>query len=563
MKGFFEWFKASTKVKRWMLLILLGIVLTCYGFSKVLVLEKLEFLELLPIIFMFVFGFTFVILGIIFIQKRTLELIIEANDTTTSKGKKANINIKSLIFNRTVYEEGPKIVVIGGGTGLNTVIRGLKKYTNNITAIVTMSDYGANITQSRKELNLLPLNDIKESIVALSSEEELMKKLLTLKFQNERLKNLCFGDIYLLAMKELCGDISEGIKHSTDILNITGKVLPVTLDEITICAELNDGTTIEERDKIPEIVTSRVEKINRIYISPSNCRPAPGVIEAIQEADVIVIGPGSLYTNVIPNLLVKNVAKAIKESKAIKTYITNIMTEQGQTDNYSVSDHIQAIIDHVGKEVMDFCICDTGEVMPEYVRKYNQEGSDVVEQDIAKATSKGIGIIQKNMSCIIDNKIRHNADVIASAIIELICNDLKFKDKHGTTQYLLLNSVLKEQKKVEKRNSRNYKKHKSIVRKAENRISGSKNRKSSKFSNKYKERVKSIQSTEAKTAENRRLVEEIERLEGASHRKKKEFKQEDLAKEIEKLTLSRENAQEKIKEKRERKLKKQDIQKDE
>lgn len=556
MKGFFEWFKASTKIKRWMLLILIGIVLSCYGFSKILVADKLEFLDLLPIILLFVFGFIFVILGIIFIQKRTLELLIEANDTTTVKGKKASVNIKSLIFNKRVYEEGPKVVVIGGGTGLNTVIKGLKKYTNNITAIVTMSDYGADITQSRKELNLLPLNDIKESIISLSDKEELMKHLMNLKFQNERLRNLCFGDIYLLAMKELCGDISEGIKHSTEVLNIIGKVLPVTLDEITICAELNDGTTIEEKDKIPEIVTNRVEKINRIYISPSNCRPAPGVLEAIAEADAIVIGPGSLYTNVIPNLLVKNVAKAIKESKAIKVYVTNIMTEQGQTDNYSVSDHIQAIIDHVGKEVMDFCICDTGEVMPEYVRKYNKEGSDVVDQDISKATSKGVKIIQKNMSTIVNDKIRHNPDVIATSIIELICNDLKFKDKQGSTQYLLLNSVLKEEKKIEKKHNKMLKNHKNIVKKAERKVTTSNHKRTSKFSNKYKDRVKSIQTAEAQTAENRRIAEEIEKMQ-KSTRKKKEVKQEDLAKEIEKLTLSRENTQEKIKEKREKKANKQ------
>ena len=542
MKSFFEWFKSSTKVKRWMFLIIVGIVLVCYGFSKVLVTDELRFTELANVIFLFVLGFVCVVLGVVFIQKRTLEILIEANDTSTEKGKKANVNIKSLIFNKKVYEEGPKVVVIGGGDGLNTVIHGLKRYTNNITAIVTMSDYGAQMTESRKELNLLPFNDIKESIISLSDKEDLMKSLLTLKFQNPRLKNLSFGDIYLLAMNELCGNISEAIQKSTEVLNIIGKVIPVTLEEITICAELNDGTTIEEKDKIPEAVTSKIEKINRIYITPTNCRPAPGVIEAIEQADAIVIGPGSLYTNVIPNLLVKNVAKAIKENKGIKLYVNNIMTEPGQTDNYSVSDHIQAIIDHVGKGVFDYCICDTGEIVPEYIRKYNQEGCDVVEQDITKANSKGVKVIQRNMSCIIDEKIRHDSTVIATTIIELICNDLKFRDKQATPQYLLLNSVLKEDKKVVSKKNREIKKRKQLQKQAEANVKKrGRPKKSSKFAAKYNDRVQGIKSNEQIIEENRKVAEEIARLEREKGEKR------ELAEEIEKLNKSRMQTKEKVK----------------
>ena len=228
-------------------------------------------------------------MGIIFIQKRNLEILIEANDETSEKGKKAKVNIKSLIFNRKVFDEGPKIVVIGGGVGLDMVIRGLKKYTNNITAIVTMSDYGETPSNSRQALDLLPLNDIKGSIVALSDREDLMANLMSYNFKDERFKGLNFGDIYMLAMSEIYGNISEAIQKSTEVLNITGKVIPVTLDEITICAELSDGTTIEKKNMIPEIVSQRIESINRVYISPSNCKPAPGVIEAIKDAEAIII----------------------------------------------------------------------------------------------------------------------------------------------------------------------------------------------------------------------------------------------------------------------------------
>ena len=455
MKSFLEWFKASTKVKRWILLILVGVALICYAFAKILVSEEITFFELGKTVAIFVFGFVLIVISVIFIQKRSLEIIIEANNTSTEKGRKAQLNIKSLIFNKKVYEEGPKVVVVGGGKGLNNMLEGFKKYTNNLTAIVTMTDYGNIPTESRKALDALPLKDIKDSIVAMSDKEEIMRNLLYHNFRGGRLDGLNFGDIYLTAMNELYSNISEAILKSTEVLNITGKIMPVTLDEITICAELNDGTTIKQKDKIPEIVAEKVEKINRIYISPSNCRPSPGVIEAIEDADVIIIGPGSLYTNVLPNLLVKNVSKAIRDSKAMKFYISNIMTEPGQTDNYALSDHIKAIQEHVGPGLVDYILADTGEVIPEYIRKYNKEGSDLVDIDSNKLKEYNVKVIQRNMSTVRDNKVIHNPDVIASTIIEMICNDLKFHDMQNNTEYLLLQSVLKDQKKMIVRDEEN------------------------------------------------------------------------------------------------------------
>ena len=512
MKSFMEWFKASTKVKRWILLILVGVTLTCYAFTKILVSEEITFFELGKTILIFVLGFMAIVTSVVFIQKRSLEIIIEANNTNTEKGKQAQSNIKSLIFNKKVYEEGPKIVVIGGGEGLNTVIEGLKKYTNNITAIVTMSDYGNVPTASRKALDTLPLKDIKDSIIAMSDKEDIMRKLMYFNFQNERLRGLNFGDIYLTAMNEIYNNISEAILKSTEVLNINGRVMPVTLDEITICAELTDGTTVKQKDKIPEMVAAKVESINRIYISPSNCRPSPGVLDAIEEADVIIIGPGSLYTNVLPNLLVKNVSRAIRDSKAMKFYISNIMTEPGQTDNYTLSDHLKAINEHVGTDIIDYCLADTGEVVPEYIRKYNKDGSDLVEIDSRKINEYNVKVIQRNMSCIKNDRIRHKSDVIASTIIEMICNDLKFHDMQNNTEYLLLQSVLKDQKKLILKEEKRKKKlqESGKLPKKESDI-----KRNSKFKEKYRDRVESIQNTDAKIKENRRIAEEIEKMEKA------------------------------------------------
>lgn len=508
MRGFFTWFNNRTKLKRWMFLILLGVVATCFAISTILNANVLSPTDIVKIVIAFVVGFTAIVVGFIFMQKRVLEILIEANNTSTEKGKKANMNLKGLIFNKTMYEEGPKVVVIGGGTGLNTVIKGLKKYTNNITAIVNLSDYGKEITSSRKELGLLPYGEIKDSIVALSDQEELMEKLFKWNFKNDALRGLNFGDIYLAAMNEIFENPSIGIRKSTEILNITGQVIPATLEDITICAELEDGTVVERKEKIPEVAYQKITKIKRIHVTPSNCKPAPGVVEAITDADAIVIGPGSLYTDVLPNLVINNIAKAIRETKALKIYITNIMTQPGQTDNYSISDHLEAIFEHGGKDMVDYCLADTGEIVPEFVRKYNQDGQDIVLQDIDKATKRGIKIIQKHLSKIDGEYIRHDPDIIASSIMELICNDLKFRDKESTPQYLLVNSILEDELKRERKETDRIRKNKKKIEQSKRKAVKGK----SKFNTKYRDRIEAIQSTTEKKYENQKLYKEMEKL---------------------------------------------------
>ena len=498
MKGFFKWLKSNTKIKRWILLIIIGILLCLYGMAEVLTSRQMEFTNLAKIAIIFVIGFICIVYGIIAIQKRTLEILVENSD---KRVKDDTSNLKTLIFNKKVYNQGPKVVAIGGGAGLNSVLKGLKNYTDNITAIVTVSDYGEPKTESRKMLDTLPLDDVKESIIALSSDEGAMEKLMNFKFNSGKLSNLSFSDMYFLAMNTLYNDFTESVKESQNIFNMTGKVLPVTLEEIKICAELEDGTVIESKDKIPELINDTTSKISRIFITPSNCKPAPGVIEAIVEADAIVIGPGSLYTNVIPNLLVKGVAKAIKESKAFKIYVSNLMTEPGQTDNYTLSEHIRAINEHVGKGVIQYCIYDTGEIMPEYIRKYNMEGAELVEQDVSKVKVEGVSLIQRNLSHIENGKIRHNPDAIAASIIQLICDDLKFNNMENNAQYMMLNKKLKSSKKSLKKQTKNNKKN--VNSKKGKRTKMGK----SKFFDKYSERIKSIRESEIKQEERQKQMQ--------------------------------------------------------
>ena len=500
MKSFFKWFSSNTKIKRWMLLILVGIVACCYGMATVLTSRQMEFIDVAKIVAIFVVGFIFVVYGIVAIQRRTLEILVEDTDNRVKDDKS---KVKSLIFNKKVYNQGPKVVVIGGGNGLNSVLKGLKNYTDNITAIVTVSDYGQVKTESRKQLETLPLDDVKESLVALSSNEEEMERLMNFKFPSGKLSNLSFSDIYFLAMQDLHKDFAESVKQSENIFNITGKVLPVTMEEINICAELEDGTVIESKDKIPEVINNKTCKISRIFISPSNCKPAPGVIEAITDADAIVIGPGSLYTNVIPNLLVKGVAKAIKESKGFKIYVSNLMTEPGQTDNYSLSEHIKAINEHAGKGVIEYCMYDTGEIIPEYIRKYNMEGSELVEQDTSKVKVEGVYLIQRKLSHIENGFIRHNPDAIAASIIQLICDDLKFNNMENNAQYVMLKQRLKTSKKTLKQQAKDSSNRIKNDKKKGSRMKG-KERKS-KFFNKYSDRIQSIQESDLKQKERKKM----------------------------------------------------------
>ena len=495
MKGVWHWLKSSSKMKRWIFVILVGIVLTCYGIAEILVQKEMEFADAGKVVVVFVIGFTSIVLGLIFLNKRSMELFIEATDDRMQHRK--NVNVKSLIFDKRIYDRGPKIVAIGGGTGLNTVLTGMRRYTKNITAIVAVSEYGKAPNSSRKTLGTtLPFEEVKDSIVALASDRHPeINHLLNHEMQNGKLKGLKFSDIYFTAMKELYGNDITSIEKSNSVFNITGNVMPVTAQEMTICAELENGYVVEEKDKIPEVVNDKMTKINRVYLKPSNCKAAPGVIEAIKEADSIIIGPGSLYTNIIPNLLVNCVAKAIKESKAIKIYVNNIMTEPGQTDDYTVADHLKAIKEHCGEGLIDYCIYDTGEVIPEYIKKYNKEGADLVEQKINDPMLKRIKFIKKNISTIIDDKVRHDPLLVAESAITLICDDLKYQDKENDPEYLMLNAKLQSDKRINKMKKEKKKADKKAMKKGIDPKTKKKTGKQSKFSSKYSERIKSIKES--------------------------------------------------------------------
>ena len=487
MKNLFDSFKHRKKILRWIILMIIGMILTCYGFSQILVLDRLELTDIVKILITCVLGIGLFIIGIVFIQRRTLELAILKDTRTMEKLGDSK-------------DRGPKIVVIGGGIGLSKVLTGLKNYTNNLTAIVTVTTYG-------NETKHKPTDNIRNSIISLAKDSNEMSRLMNASIDGE-----IFGNKYLQAITSINQDFAEGIKKSNSVLAMVGKVLPATLDEMKICVELDDGTVIEEKEKIAEVTNSKVTKINRVYINPTNCRTTPGIIESIKEADAIVIGPGSLYAEVIPNLLIRNVAKTIRESKAYKIYISNIMTESGHTDDYALSNHIHAIIEHAGSNIMNYCICDNGDIIPEILRKYNKAGSNLVEID--KQNIKGINIINADVSETEGEYIRHNPDETAKQIIEIILNDLKFKDKKTNEHYILLSAKLKDMKKKMRR------------RKKPKQVKKTRVRTKSKFSSKYQDRITSIKESEQTTNRNKLNYEKSKETSGEGKKVKKKLPEE-------------------------------------
>ena len=291
MKGFFQWFKDSAKMKRWFMLILVGVVFASFGMANLIVsADSITFKFASKIVIYFVIGFTCVVVGLVYINKRTMELFIEATDDRLDSDNKVNVN--SLIFNKKVYDKGPKIVVIGGGSGLNTTLEGLKKYTSNITAVVTVSSFGENLVRNNEALFYSQLEDIKNGIAALAlNDDSKINELLNYRFKEGKLNGLKFSDIYFEAMTDISKGIANSVKNSNDVFKIYGNVLPVTKDEMKICAELENGYLIEEKSKIAETVYDKLTKVNRVYLNPSNCKVLPEVIQAIKEADGIIIGP--------------------------------------------------------------------------------------------------------------------------------------------------------------------------------------------------------------------------------------------------------------------------------
>ncbi len=319
-------------------------------------------------------------------------------------------------------EEKPRVVVIGGGTGQSVFLRGLKHYTPNITAIVTVADDGGGSGVLREDLGMLPPGDIRNCLLSLANIEPTMGEVMKYRFTEGALKGQSFGNLFLAAMNGVYGNFETAVYKMSEIFAITGRVLPVTLEDINLVAYLENGDLAKGESNIPNQVRRQKTRISHIKLEPQNAQPLEEVIKSIYNTDIIVIGPGSLYTSIMPNLLVEGVVDAIRNSKAPKVYIANIMTQPGETDNYNVVDHIKAINKHCGENIIDIVITNN-EVLPKPVFDiYNKDGASQVLLDQNQKQmleSMGIKVIECNLVEIKSNYIRHDSDYISNIVVDL------------------------------------------------------------------------------------------------------------------------------------------------
>jgi uncharacterized cofD-like protein len=342
------------------------------------------------------------------------------NDTSDNKGKFDRWQKN----NRTLVK-GPKVVVIGGGTGLSILLRGLKRYTANISAIVTVADDGGGSGKLREDLGMLPPGDIRSCILALAEMEPTMEKLFQYRFEEGSLKGQSFGNLFIASMNGISSNFEEAIKKISEVLAVTGNVYPVSMEDITLFARLKNGIVVKGESKIPLKSTEEESPVDWVFIKPREAKGLSEAVEAIQNADVIVLGPGSLYTSIIPNLLIRNIKNSLITSKAAKIYISNIMTQPGETDNYSVLEHVEAILKHCGSLKINYVLANDGEIDDAVQSKYKMEGAALVkitESDRDKLKSKKIHLIEENFIEIKKDYVRHDAIKLSKLITELASN---------------------------------------------------------------------------------------------------------------------------------------------
>ena len=402
MEGVFKWLYPGIGIKRWVTLGLFGIFLIVVGASHLRaeefwLIQSLDFVVLIS-------GVIILILGIGRLMRSFMTVVMpSARDN----------QLVDLLYLKKQLSKGPKIVAVGGGTGLSMLLSGLKEYTSNITAIVTVADDGGSSGRLRQQFDILPPGDIRNCLVALADAPSLMRELFQFRFEkNSEFAGHSFGNLFITVMTQLTGDFEKAVKETSKVLALRGQVIPSTLDKVVLAAEHKDGSLTEGEYKIP-----RAHKaIKRVYLNPLGAQATPEAIKAIKEAQIIVLGPGSLYTSIIPNLLIEEIPKAIVASDAIKCYVCNVMTQPGETDGYKVSDHVRALASHSDPRVLNYCVVNVGGIPDEFLKRYARENSYLVVNDRKYTEGLGYRVIEDDF-VMVDDLIRHDPRKLAKIIV--------------------------------------------------------------------------------------------------------------------------------------------------
>lgn len=417
-----RWLYLKIGLKRWLLLLLVGILFISAGFSVLWGGEILGYLETKLRLFSQIFGgihgekiigFVFVLSGCFFMVY-SFQRIMKALMNMFFPGYMRE-QVKN-IYQRQYLKKGPRIVVLGGGTGLSVLLRGLKEYTSNITAIVSVADDGGSSGRLRGQLGILPPGDLRNCLVALADTESAMESLFSYRFTaGDGLAGHSLGNLLIAAMADLTGSFETAIHEVGEVLAIRGKVIPATNAHLVLGAELADGSTMMGQSYI----TYTKKRIKRVYLEPAVCEPSPEALVALRDADAIILGPGSLYTSVIPNLLIPGMVEEIRKAQGVKIYVCNVMTQMGETKDYTAGDHLEALYQHSGPDLVDYMIVNNKSIPSAVAAQYALEGAQAVEIDREKIAPMNVQLIQAPLSQE-NNYLRHNSLELASLIISLL-----------------------------------------------------------------------------------------------------------------------------------------------
>ncbi len=408
---FFKWLSPGLGIKRWAFLCLLGLgLIIVFALLTVKSLSRESVLLASITMASLIFGIFLIYMGI----KNMVRIFVRA----LMPLERRDTELVDIFFQSQQSHtllKGPRVVAIGGGTGLSTMLAGVKKFTSNITAIVTMTDTGGSSGRLRDEMDILPPGDIRNCLVSLADAGPLIRDLFQYRFEDGKgLKGHSFGNLFITALSKVTGDFEKAIAESSKVLNICGRVLPSTLEKVSLVAEFTDGTSAEGETNI----TNLKKPITGLRLKPADCKARPEALDAIVSADIIMMGPGSLYTSILPNLLIPEIQTAILKSDAYKVYIMNVMTQPGETSHYSASDHLDVLVSHTDPRIIDACFVNTQPVPPELLEKYAEQSSKPVDLDIEKIMAKGYEILKGDVITTVDGQVRHDSEKLARILIE-------------------------------------------------------------------------------------------------------------------------------------------------
>ncbi len=404
-QNFFKWLYPGIKVKRWVFASLFGVLIVGIG----------AVFAVYPYPFVSGFGIVIILCGILFIVLGMGKMIISLITLFLPQRER---DIVDILYQRRFLERGPKVVAIGGGQGLSHLLLGLKEYTANLTAIVTVADSGGSSGRLRQEFNIVAPGDIRNCLVALADAPALMGDLFQYRFaEGDGLKGHNFGNLFLTAMVQITkGDFKKAVEESSKVLAIRGKVIPSTVHNVHLVAEYMDGSQTQGEAKIPK--SNAV--IKRLSLTPQDAMPTDDAVTAIAQADIIVMGPGSLYTSILPNLIIKGMAEAIATAVAYKIYVCNVMTQPGETDGFTASDHVRVLLEHTDPKLVDACLINDAVVSnEEALNRYHKENSYPVAADGDRIKAMGIKVIAADLLSVADY-VRHDSKKLTQVLIKLI-----------------------------------------------------------------------------------------------------------------------------------------------